>query len=92
MKNVIRQREVTFEIEIDKIIKATAKGYSKQAVKVFGLAESALSFTMDGTTIPILEIDKKNLSGEIIIAVGTSDVLSIKKTIFGVKAAEIDSI
>ena len=92
MKNVIRKREVTFEIEVDKMIKVTAKGYSKQAVKVFGLTESAQSFTMNGTIMPILEIDKKSLSGEITISVSTSDVLSIKKTIFGVKVAEIDSI
>jgi len=92
MKNVIRQREVTFEIEIDKTINVTAKGYSKQSVKVFGAAENAQTFTMDGSAMPILEIDKKNLSGEIIISVGTSDVLVIRKTIFGVKVAEINSI
>jgi len=92
MKNLIRKKEVTFEIEDDKTIKVTAKGYSKQSVKVFGAAESAQTFTMNGTAIPILEIDKKNISGEILISVGTSDVLSIKKTLFGVKLAEINSI
>jgi len=92
MKQIFRQKEVTFNVEVDKMINVTAKGYSKQSVKVFGSAESAQTFTMDGTAMPILGIEKKNLSGEIIIAVGTSDVLSIKKTIFGVKVAEINSI
>jgi len=93
-KEVYRQREVTFEVEIDDTIKVTAKGYNKQAIRVSGAAENSQSYTMDGTAIPILECNKKSLSGGdgISISVSTYDVLNIKKTLLGIKVVEIDSM
>jgi len=91
-KQIFRQREVTLEVDIDKTIKVTAKGYSKQAVAVSVPGENSQKFTMDGTVMPILEVDKKNLSGEITVSVSTYDVLSIKKGLFGVKVTELASM
>jgi len=92
-KETYRQREVTFDVEIDEKIKVTAKGYSRQAIGVFGAGENSQSYTMDGTALPILECDKKSLSGGgITISVSTYDVLNIKKTLLGIKVVEIDSI
>ena len=93
-KEVYREREVTFEIEIGEMIKATAKGYSKQSVTVSVPNENSQKFTMDDTVIPILEYEKKNLyrGGDITISVSTFDVLVIKKTLFGVKVAKLNSM
>ena len=93
-KETYRQREVTFEVEIDEKLKVTANGYSKQTVRVSGAGENSQNYTMDETAIPILECDKKSISGGdgITISVGTSDVLNIRKTLFGIKVAEINSI
>ena len=93
-KETYRQREVTFEVEIDEQIKVTAKGYNKQAIRVSGAGENSQGYTMDGTALPILECDKKSLSGGggITISVSTYDVLNIKKTLLGIKVAEIISL
>ena len=93
-KEVYREREVTFEVEIGEMIKATAKGYSKQTVTVSVPGENSQKFMMDDTVIPILEYDKKNLArgGDITVSVSTFDVLVIKKTLFGIKVASVNSM
>jgi len=93
-KEIYRQREVTFEVETDENIKVTAKGYNKQSIGVSGFSENTQNYTMDGTAIPILECGKKDLSGGegITISVSTYDVLNIRKTLFGIKVAAVDSI
>jgi hypothetical protein len=91
-KQVNRLREVTFETELGATIKLTAKGYSKQSVTVSGSAEGPKKYTMDGTVIPIFECDKKSFPGDITVAVSTYDVLAIKKSLFGMKVLELDSL
>ncbi|MCL2814140.1 MAG: hypothetical protein FWD23_06025 [Oscillospiraceae bacterium] len=92
-KETFRQREVTFDVETDDMIKVTAKGYNKQLVRVSGAGANSQNYTMDTTAIPILTCDKKSLGGGgITISVSTYDVLSIKKTLFGIKVAVISSV
>lgn len=92
-KEIYRQKDVTFEIEIEEMVKVTAKGYKKQAVRVSGAGENPRSYIMDEMPVPILECDKKSLGGGgVTISIGTYDVLSIKKTLFGIKVAEIISV
>ena len=93
-KSTYRLREVTFDIEVGgENIAVTARGYNKQSLTVSTPSDGSKNYTMDGTFMPILEYQKKALGGGgIDIAVGTYDVLRIKKSLFGgVKIIPLES-